>query len=37
MQPFTLWDVITLIMLAVTAVQAGTLPKVDQTNIDPVA
>ena len=30
MQPFTIWDVVMLVVSGVTVVQARTLPKVDQ-------
>jgi hypothetical protein len=30
MQPFTVWDIIMLVVAGVTVVQARTLPKVEQ-------
>lgn len=37
MQPFTLWDVIVLAVMAVSAVQGLLLPRVDQVVVDPVS
>jgi hypothetical protein len=37
MQPFTTWDVITLMVMGISALQGLLLPKVDQVILDPVS